>query len=210
MASQNVDHARQAAEFTREVGHDSDAASAALAELVQAMTSIAGSAKSISGVLRIIDELAFQTNILALNAAVEAARAGEAGAGFAVVADEVRSLAQRSASASRDTSALVDQSMESVSAGQERLHRVDEALRRIVEKIGKLGAHVSDVANSSSEQTNGLTQISTAIEQIERGVQESAASAEERVAASEELTSHARLLRTTAVDLADMMGTTGG
>ena len=92
-----------AAEFTEETAHDSGAANTAVAELVEAMTSIAGSAKSISGVLRIIDELAFQTNILALNAAVEAARAGEAGAGFAVVADEVRNLAQRSAAAAKET-----------------------------------------------------------------------------------------------------------
>ena len=207
MASQNVDHAKRAAEFTGETSADSTEASSAVAELVQAMTSIAGSARSISGVLRIIDELAFQTNILALNAAVEAARAGEAGAGFAVVADEVRNLAQRSAAASKDTAKLVDESMTSVSIGQERLQRVDGALRRIVERIGKLSEHVDEVARSSAEQTSGLAQISTAIATIEQGAQQSAAAAEERAAASEELTSDASLLRTTAMELASMVGT---
>jgi hypothetical protein len=207
MATQNVDHAKRAAEFTRETGADSAEASSAVTELVQAMTSIAGSARSISGVLRIIDELAFQTNILALNAAVEAARAGEAGAGFAVVADEVRNLAQRSAAASKDTAKLVDESMASVSIGQERLQRVDGALHRIVERIGKLSEHVNEVARSSAEQTSGLAQISTAIASIEQAAQQSAAAAEERAAASEELTSDAGLLRTTSMELASMVGT---
>jgi len=207
MASQNVEHTNRAAEFTRETGADSAEASDAVGELVQAMTSIAGSARSISGVLRIIDELAFQTNILALNAAVEAARAGEAGAGFAVVADEVRNLAQRSAAASKDTAKLVDESMASVSTGQERLQRVDGALRRIVERIGKLNEHVSEVARSSAEQTSGLAQISTAIASIEQAAQQSAAAAEERAAASEELTSDASTLRATAMELASMVGT---
>jgi len=207
MATQNVEHTNRAAEFTRETGADSTEASSAVAELVQAMTSIAGSARSISGVLRIIDELAFQTNILALNAAVEAARAGEAGAGFAVVADEVRNLAQRSAAASKDTAKLVDESMASVSVGQERLQHVDGALRRIVERIGKLSEHVNEVARSSAEQTSGLTQISTAIASIEQAAQQSAAAAEERAAASEDLTSDASILRTTAMELASMVGT---
>jgi hypothetical protein len=207
MATQNVDHAKRAAEFTGQTSADSSEASSAVGELVQAMTSIAGSARSISGVLRIIDELAFQTNILALNAAVEAARAGEAGAGFAVVADEVRNLAQRSAAASKDTARLVDESMASVSTGQERLQRVDGALRRIVERIGKLSEHVSEVARSSAEQTSGLAQISTAIASIEQAAQHSAAAAEERAAASEDLTSDASLLRSTAMELASMVGT---
>jgi len=206
MATQNVDHANRAAEFTREAGADSTEASSAVSELVQAMTSIAGSARSISGVLRIIDELAFQTNILALNAAVEAARAGEAGAGFAVVADEVRNLAQRSASASKDTAKLVDESMASVSTGQERLQRVDSALRRIVERIGKLSEHVTEVARSSVEQTSGLSQISSAIASIEQAAQQSAAAAQERAAASEELSSDANTLRSTATELANMVG----
>ena len=205
MARGNLEHAQTAAQFSRDAVADSTEASAAVNQLSDAMTAIAKSANSISGVLRIIDDLAFQTNILALNAAVEAARAGEAGAGFAVVADEVRNLAQRSGDAAHDTAALVEQSMSSVSVGQERVKRMNDSLQRIIDRVRQLGVHVDEVATSSGEQTTGLSQISAAIARIEQAAQQSATAAAERAASSDELASEAAILKTTSVKLARLV-----
>jgi methyl-accepting chemotaxis protein len=100
-----------------------------LEEMVQSMKDINSSSEKISRIIRVIDKIAFQTNILALNAAVEAARPGEAGMGFVVVADEVRSLAHRTAQAAKDTAALIEESIAKSSEGNKKLRLVARSIR---------------------------------------------------------------------------------
>jgi len=206
MARQNGDHANQASLLTAEAAKQSDDANQAVKELAESMRTIATSANAITGVLRVIDNIAFQTNILALNAAVEAARAGEAGAGFAVVADEVRTLAQRSAEAAKNTAQLIEQSVSVVKTGQERLGRTEAALQRINATTEGLKTHIDQVATASNEQTSGLSQISSALARIEHATQQGAAAAHQRAAASEELTARSRTLQETAIRLKEIAG----
>jgi methyl-accepting chemotaxis protein len=152
-------------------------------------------ASRIAGVTRVVDELAFQTNILALNAAVEAARAGESGAGFAVVADEVRSLAQRSAEAARDIAALVEESTAKTNEGSSKLDRVAESMRSLIEHTGQVKALMDELAMSSDELVRGTDQISESMRQLDASVQSAAASSEETAATGEELTAQAATMR---------------
>lgn len=136
---------RQSAESSRDAGklmEQTDRMAAqvttGLETMIVTIREASNAAGKIAGVTRVVDELAFQTNILALNAAVEAARAGESGAGFAVVADEVRSLAQRSAEAARDIAALVEESSKKTSEGNSQLDSVAGAMRSLIEHTGRV------------------------------------------------------------------------
>src|SRR5207302_988806 len=127
----NAENSRTAAGLTAQVDEQVKSANQTLAQMLSAMGEISGSSQKISKIIRVIDEIAFQTNILALNAAVEAARAGEAGLGFAVVADEVRNLAQRSAQAAKDTAALIEDSILKSGEGSKKLGEVAGSIRAI-------------------------------------------------------------------------------
>jgi methyl-accepting chemotaxis protein len=128
-------------------------ANAALGQMTQSMSAIGSSSGRISKIIRVIDEIAFQTNILALNAAVEAARAGEAGAGFAVVADEVRNLARRSSEAARETAALIEESILKSDEGQRRLEGVNTAIRSVTVMAGEISALADEVSGNTERQT---------------------------------------------------------
>jgi hypothetical protein len=117
----------------QKTGEDSSESNRALDRMVEQMKEIDGSSHKIARIIKVIDEIAFQTNILALNAAVEAARAGEAGLGFAVVADEVRNLAQRCAQAARDTAALIEESIATAGDGNAKLDQMAGAVRSVTE-----------------------------------------------------------------------------
>ena len=161
----------------------------------QAMDAIKISSDEIAKILRTIDEIAFQTNILALNAAVEAARAGETGRGFAVVADEVRTLAQRSATAARETAQKIESARANTEQGVALTGKVAAALDGIVTKARQLDELATEVAMASREQSQGITQISGAAGQMDQVTQSNAATAEECSAAAMELNAQAQAMK---------------
>ena len=159
------------------------------------MRNMTASSDRISKIIKVIDEIAFQTNILALNASVEAARAGDAGMGFAVVADEVRNLAQRSAQAAKDTADLIEDSVAKSNAGKVKVDQVAGAIRVVTEEAGKIKVLVDEISVGSQEQARGIEQIGSAITQMDQVTQKAAASAEEGASAAEELTAQSESLK---------------
>jgi methyl-accepting chemotaxis protein len=165
-----------------------------MTEMVGAMEGINASSQKISKIIKVIDEIAFQTNILALNAAVEAARAGEAGMGFAVVADEVRNLAQRCAQAAKDTADLIEESIVRSNGGRVKVDEVAVAIHAITAETAKIKLAFEEINLGSVEQSHGIDQIGKAITQMEQVTQSSAASAEEGAAAAEQLNAQAEAM----------------
>lgn len=162
-----------------------------LAEMEKAMEAIHTSSQRVSQIVKVIDQIAFQTNILALNASVEAARAGEHGLGFAVVADEVRNLAQRCASAARDTTDLVQESMERSIAGREKMNSVAGHMQAVTLESQHIRKLVEEIKVGSIEQSRGVDQINGAIDQMEQATRSSAAQAEQGAASASELNTQA-------------------
>lgn len=192
---QNADDANRANDMSDSVKTNAAQGNMQMNEMLTAMDEINVSSSNISKIIKVIDEIAFQTNILALNAAVEAARAGKHGKGFAVVAEEVRNLAARSAKAAKETTDLIEGSIKKVEAGTEIAHHTAEALNMIVEGVTQVSNLVGNIAIASNEQSSGIAQINQGILQVSEVVQTNSATAEESAAASEELSSQALLLK---------------
>jgi methyl-accepting chemotaxis protein len=171
---------------SRSATEQASAGRAAVDEMNQAMEGIRESSERISGVIKVIDEIAFQTNLLALNAAVEAARAGDAGKGFAVVAEEVRSLASRSAEAARETATLIETARNRAETAVGVSSRVSESLARIADGTAEIDALLGEIASECHEQSRGMGGITDAIADLDSVAQSTAATAEELAAASEE------------------------
>ena len=202
MACKNSDNARQMAGL---VGKSQDMfvrTNEQLEEMVVSMDEINESSGKISKIIKVIDEIAFQTNILTLNAAVEAARAGEAGMGFAVVADEVRNLAQRSAQAAKDTAMLIEESISKSNGGKMKVDQVATVIR----DSASVKTLVDEVTLGSEEQSRGLQQISKSIMEMEQVTQTTAATAEESAAAAQELNAQSESLKDIVGNLSAMLG----
>jgi methyl-accepting chemotaxis protein len=181
------------------------AASEALNSMVSATNAVAVSNEKVSKIIRVIDEIAFQTNILALNAAVEAARAGEAGMGFAVVADEVRNLAHRSAQAAKETSELITESIARSQTTRTHLYAVQSAMKALTDGSTQMKATAAIVSEASEQQTLGIEQISRAMSQVGVVTQRVAAAAEESAAAASELSSQTDTMEHVADQLSELV-----
>ena len=165
-----------------------------MGDMLKAMEEIDQSSSDIYRIIKVIDDIAFQTNILALNAAVEAARAGQHGRGFAVVAEEVRNLAAKSASAAKETSELIESSSKSVAGGAKLARETAEALKTIGGEINRVVTLVHGISVASGEQSTGIEQINLGLQQISQVVQANSATSQQTAAASKELTAQADTL----------------
>ena len=188
---QNAENARNANQLASSANKVAGRGGEVVEQAVGAMKGIESSAKKITDIIGVIDEIAFQTNLLALNASVEAARAGEAGKGFAVVAQEVRQLAQRSAQAADDIKGLIQNSNGQVKDGVQLVNQAGEALAEIVNSIGKVDLIVQDIASASQEQANGVQEINGSIATMDEMTQQNSALVEESSAAARALSNQA-------------------
>lgn len=197
--SANIAHnAKQAKAANSQTGNTKerlDQSSMKMKELVNAMEEIRQTSDQIRGIIKTIDDIAFQTNILALNAAVEAARAGTAGKGFAVVADEVRNLASKSAEASKTTQELIQNSILAVEHGSALAADTAKVLEETAEYANEVISSVSQIAATSAEQAESIAQMTEGLDQISSVVQMNSATAQESAAASEELSGQADMMK---------------
>ncbi|MDP4108993.1 MAG: methyl-accepting chemotaxis protein [Bacillota bacterium] len=191
----NAENANKAKAFVDKVTSSAEQGNSQMKDMLTAMDDINSASRNISKIIKVIDDIAFQTNILALNAAVEAARAGQYGKGFAVVADEVRNLAARSANAAKETTELIEGSVKKANGGMELAQKTADALNKIASEVSNVSEVINGIAVASNEQAEGIKQINQGIMQISQVVQTNSSTSEESAAASEELSSQAVLLK---------------
>lgn len=190
----NAENAKDASRLSNEAGEYADVTLENMKRMSDAMGEISDTSQNIGKVIKVIEDIAFQTNILALNAAVEAARAGSAGKGFAVVADEVRNLAAKSAEAAKNTTALIESSLATVNRGVEAANKTDESFKILADKVQESVAIIDRITDASVEQAGHIQEITNAVDQISAVVQTNSATSEQSAAASEELSSQASLM----------------
>lgn len=192
---QNASQANAAADMMAKTIEEVKKGNEEMQQMVVAMKEINDSSENISKIIKVIDDIAFQTNILALNAAVEAARAGEAGKGFAVVAEEVRNLAAKSAAAAAETAEMIEDSIKKVEIGSGIANSTAKALEEITTVVKKSESIVTEIAEASNYQATAIAQIDRAVEQVSQVVQTNSATSEECAAASVELSNQASRMR---------------
>jgi methyl-accepting chemotaxis protein len=206
MTKRNAESASQAKHLANQTRSAAEIGADDVTAMNTAMSAIKASSDNIAKIIKTIDEIAFQTNILALNAAVEAARAGEAGAGFAVVAEEVRNLAQRSATAAKETADKIEDAIAKSEHGAQISAKVATSLGEIVEKARRVDILIGEIAQASQEQSQGIGQVLGAVTQMDKVTQTNAASAEESASAAEELSAQALMMDEAVSDLQKLVG----
>jgi methyl-accepting chemotaxis protein len=206
MTKRNADNASEAKELANQARLTAESGTAEIQKMSQAMDAIKEASNNIAKIIKSIDEIAFQTNLLALNAAVEAARAGEAGMGFAVVADEVRSLAQRSATAARETAEKIEDSIVKSDRGVRISHQVSKSFEEIMEKVRKVDDLIGNIASASKEQSDGINLANVAVSDVDKVTQANAANAQESASAARELNVQADALTEALNQMMRLMG----
>lgn len=192
---ENALRANKANELALKASGHAEDGNQCMAKMLASMAKINDSSGKISKIIKVIDEIAFQTNILSLNAAVEAARAGQHGKGFSVVAEEVRNLAVRSANAAKETTELIEGSVENVEYGMRMAHGTATVLQEIGQGVAEVVEFVKEIAGASNEQATAIGQVNQGIEQVAMVIQTNSATSEESAAASEELSGQADMMR---------------
>ncbi len=208
MTRTNAENAKEANNLSGQARDAAQSGDRTMDRLNNAMSAITDSSGQISKIIKVIEEIAFQTNLLALNAAVEAARAGEHGKGFAVVADEVRNLAQRAAQAARETTGLIEASTTKAKEGTAVADEVGQALGAIVGDVTKVTDLIDGITRASEEQAQGVDQVNTAVSQMDRVTQQNAAGAEESASAAEELSAQAQTVKGIVEELSALVSGT--
>ena len=189
--NENAENAKLAANLTQNAKNQVDIGGERMNSMLKAVNDIEKSSGEIAKIIKVIDDIAFQTNILALNAAVEAARAGSAGKGFAVVADEVRNLAAKSSDAAKTTNELIIASISSIREGAVHSKQTSEAINSIADMVVEINTLMGNIASASTDQAAAISQISMGMDNITSSVQTTSATAQESAAASEELSAQA-------------------
>ncbi|ACC74666.1 methyl-accepting chemotaxis protein [Paraburkholderia phymatum] len=192
---QNAENARQANKLATDAADLAQQGGEVVERAVQTMAEISASSSKIADIIGMIDSIAFQTNILALNAAVESARAGEQGRGFAVVAGEVRTLAQRSAGAAREITALIGASIDHVENGNGLVTKAGATMTEIVRSVRNVAGIMGEITTATSEQSDGIEQVGHAVSQMDQVTQQNAALVEQAAAAASALETQAQTMR---------------
>ncbi len=208
MTRTNAENAKEANNLSGQARDAAQAGDQTMERLNGAMAAINESSGQISKIIKVIEEIAFQTNLLALNAAVEAARAGEHGKGFAVVADEVRNLAQRCGQAAKETTGLIEDSVDRAKEGANVAGEVGKALGAIVGDVTTVTDLINGIARASEEQAQGVDQVNTAVSQMDKVTQQNAAGAEESASAAEQLSAQAQTVKGIVDELAALVSGT--
>lgn len=199
MVHQNRENTQQAASLAKQAKQYAEKSHSEMNNMSESMTELKASSNEIAKIIKVIDEIAFQTNILSLNAAVEAARAGDAGKGFAVVAEEVRNLAQRSAQAAKDTAVIIESNIDLSDNSVNIAKTVRESVESIADQATKVSDLLDEISVATNEQAQGVEQINKAVSQMEAALHTNAQTADESAAAS-------RALQEQAINVRDIVG----
>ena len=191
---ENAEHSRDADKLAQRARVQATEGGEVIGSAVLAMKDISKTSQKIADIISMIEEIAFKTNVLALNAAIEAARAGAQGRGFAVVASEVRNLAERSAQAAQEITALIEDSSQAVARGSQLVTASGSTLNEIIESVQQVSELIGQIATASVQQSGSLQEIREAITRIDDGTQQNAALVEETAACSLSLDDHAQSL----------------
>lgn len=205
MVTKNNQHTKEALTLVEESADVSEHGLESMGNMKRSMNELKESSGKIAKIVKVIDDIAFQTNILALNAAVEAARAGDVGKGFAVVAEEVRNLAQKSAQAAKDTTDIIERNIELSNQGVNMSIDVAEVLEKINSKIHIINTIINEIAQASEEQEKGVSQVNESIKQMEDVTQQNAATSQESSAISQQLSYQAEELANLVFELSKMI-----